>query len=181
MSKTKIIAGAGVAALAIAAIPAAFSFAATTQDVEYEVVISETLELAVDDADLSYTLTNGGAAGTGQASVFTATTNHSSGYQIVATDADTDLTNATSDTIAYGTPAQGTSAWNLTTNGSNLDVALGVLAEADLEGDGALVHKQNTPTSTTGVETAVSYSASAASNQAAGTYTDTVRYTVSAI
>ena len=181
MSKsTKIIAGAGVAALAIAAIPA-IANAATTQNVEYQVVISETLSLTVDDADLSYTLTNGGTAGTGESSTFTAITNHSSGYQIVATDADTDLANSTSDTIAYGTPSQGTSAWNLTTNGTNLGEALGVLAEADLEGAGALVHKQATPTSTSGVTTTVSYSASASASQAAGTYTDTVLYTVSAI
>ena len=190
MSKsTKIIAGAGVAALAIAAIPAVGSFANDpTTDIDYKVTIEPTLTLKVNDVDVTdasyvaptdqaYTLLNGAAGDSSKSVKFTAITNNVTGYTLNALDADAALVgqgNISSKSIAYGTPAAGdTSAWNLSVSGT-------ALGEAALRAGTAVVATQATATATEGVDTTVVYNASVSKAQEAGTYKGTVTYTLSA-
>ena len=200
MSKsTKIIAGAGVAALALAAIPAVASFAVdptyTNNEVTYTATINETLSLASSTAAPSAeVLTNGGAVVSTATHTLTAITNHTSGYTVSASAAKggaaTSLTDAeesalanANDGIAYGTPAVGTSAWNLGLATSESDVTIansGILGTASWDGTSTTAFEASTPTATTGDLVTVTMNASADSDQAAGTYTNTVTYTIAA-
>lgn len=189
MSKsTKIIAGAGVAALAIAAIPAVGSFAVdpsyTNNAVTYTATINETLSLASSTATPSAeVLTNGGAIVSDSTHTLTAITNHTSGYTVsaVSTNAAAALSSP-SDSIAYGTPAVGTSAWNLglTTSESDVTITNAILGTAAWDGTSTSAFEAGTPTTTTGDVVTVTMNASADSDQAAGTYTDVVTYTIAA-
>ena len=192
MSKSTIIAGAGVAALAIAAIPAVGSFAVeptyTDNEVTYTATIEETLSLASSTAAPSAeVLTNGGNVVSTATHTLTAITNHSTGYTVSAvyestTDASLVGTTVATDKIAYGTPASGTSAWNLglTTSESDVTIANAVLGTASWNGASTTAFSATTPTTTTGDIVTVTMSASADSDQAAGTYDGEVTYTIAA-
>ena len=197
MSKIKF-AALGVAALGVAALPVAASYAVdptyTNNEVTYTATINESLALASSTAaPNAETLTNGGAIVNSASHTLTATTNHTSGYTVSAVAAKggdaTSLTGAkesalanANDGIAYGTPAVGTSAWNLglTTSESDVTITNAILGTAAWDGTSTSAFEAGTPTTTTGDIVTVTMNASADSDQAAGTYTNTVTYTIAA-
>ena len=180
---TKVLAIAGLVAGvgAVAALPAA-GHASESATTDITATINETLSITATSA-VSGTLTNGGAVtelkDTGSASGnVNVKTNHQNGYTLSAkgtgtADNKTSLINANSATIAYGNPAVNASAWGMFVNTSETPFAL---TAADQE-----IDRQSTPTTTDGRNTATVYKASAASNQAAGTYTGQVTFTAAVL
>lgn len=186
MAKTKIFGALGLAAvLGVAGVAVSGVNADVTgspQTVTYGVTIGASNSFATDVDKVTLTGVNGEVATTGS-NKLTAITNNSGGYTITAQSATTNavLTSGT-DTIAYTTSAVGTS-----TSGWNLGVAVsGVGATStgvtggyiNLSSTAAEVVKATGPTSKTGDVTTITMNAGISANQAAGTYAETVTYTM---
>lgn len=180
LQKTKIIAGVGVAALAVAIVPAAASYAAdTSQNATYSVTISETLSLGYTAATNTATVANGSYNTEITGGTLTAITNYSGGYTLTVKDADTNnALTGTSGSISAGTTLDGSvSNWALKASGTNA-VATDWFAVPVSTGTAVTVAQSSAPTSATGTTTTITYGVGVASNQAAGTYSDTVVYTI---
>lgn len=208
MSKsTKIIAGVSLGALALAAIPAASSFAAITDktaEVTYKVAIDESMEWKINDAEVTdgkYTvlddakLANGAANAAIGTTKFSVVTNNGKGFILSAIDkGDSTALNGAKDTSAainYSTTAISTatsgvtaSSWNLTTNGKSItngtatDLGILDLKAAGTQDGAATVASNNKATD--GQDATVTFAAAMGPAQEADTYTNTVVYTLHA-
>lgn len=188
MSKTtKIIAGLGVAALAVAVVPAAVTYADCTNNTTthectatYSVSVNETLTLA-------YTAGTGNAASVANGAykddldggTLTATTNYVGGYTIkVKSSTASSALTGTNGTIPAGTSLAGSASnWALKASGTDA-VATSWFAVVGSGSEATLVAQSSSPTSTSGTATTITYGVSVASNQPAGSYSNTVTYTM---
>ncbi len=172
MKITKISAALGVAtALGVAALPLA-SYAANTATTSISVLIDETLSITATATETA-TVTNNAAVNETMKPVVTVITNHSSGYVVSAKTTHTGgpaLKTTGGASIPAASPATGTSAWAI--KGGALS-AYTPLATSD-----TTVLSSGNPTAATGVATTFTIGVTAASNQAAGTYTGTITWSV---
>lgn len=163
---TKILAAFGlVAGLGVAAALPMATHADTEATTTINATVSDSIAITAT-ANVPITLgVYDSQTGSGN---FTVSTNHAGGYQVTAQGVDgTALVNG-SNSIAYQTTevAKGTAGWNLKTE----QKGIANLANAPV------VYEKAEASVLTGDVIGVTYSVATSSNQAAGTYTGTVKY-----
>ena len=171
MTSKKVFGALGLAAvLGVAGVAMTGVHATETAQVTYSASINTSMSLTADAATKSVTLTNGGAPQSAETTL-TYKTNVATGSAIVA--ASTTNTNLTSGTnnIAYSNDevTTGTSGWNLKTDSA--------IIELDTSGATVLDNIQASGTEGTAK---VTFTAAADANQASGTYSNQVTYTIQA-
>lgn len=167
--------------------PPASANTSSSANVTFTANIAEILSLTCTQPS-ALTLTNGGTVQS-SSHTCTTTTNSASGYAITAdtttatapADATSNLRTAAGDIIAYGTPAQNSSAWNLTVTAGGSETVTSPVPFGTGAGQSltqAPVASYGSPTA--GLATTITFNASASGSQAAGTYQDVVTYTIAA-
>lgn len=163
----------GAASLALATVPVAGTFAATTASDSVQITVSQTCDLSRSTGSGTYSATMGMNAlntnvGT---STFSVNCNAPKGYTVKVTTYNLVNRSSSSYTIPYytgtgtgktGVPAAGTAVWAITKGGSSA-------TDYVLSG-GTIMSTSAADTSSTATTQQVTYKASTTSLQAAGTY-----------
>ena len=178
--KKSLIAGAGVAALAMAFVP--FGLASATDITSMEDTLTITVEptCSFDAASHSYsaTMTANDLNTNVGTTTMTIICNQYNGYAVTANM--TSLSGNGSNAISYSatTPTAGSGTWtayNTPTVAGTAGTAANIAATAD-----AAVISNSVHTSSTGDSSVIVYKVGTTNNQAAGAYTGTATYTLTA-
>ena len=185
MKKT-MIAGVGVGALGLVALPIASTFAATTVTGTVELTVSSAISIASTET-INMTAINPGNSTTKNATI-TVNSNGSTGWNIKAVGSGEysgDVT-AMKGSVANTSIATGTSGdayWNfkLATSNERITLASGFGSEHAIPATATKVANSTTNMATiSNGQITVTYKVKASSTQIAGTYTGKVTYTIAA-
>ncbi len=188
--KKSLIAGAGIAALGLAVVPFAGVFAADIT------TMTDTINVAVGEACTFDTNSNSHGASMAVDSKLTdpkktsmnVKCNNTAGYQVTVTNTtDLDLGSTTGTTegngsipFTTGTVAAGTAGWNAYKTVNSTTTYFATAESATASGVSNIVMESNQMTPTEGDSVDINYDIATSKNQAQGSYTGSITYTLTA-